>query len=328
MTAETHRDSPSVLYVQPPTTSLHVATETGVFSGSFRLQQPLLADPLTTSQLTAAAMRVCSTQNDTFSELDDDEDSDIEEIAGEFDFSNDHKQKTETKVCSEPITINTDDILRQFHPNDDDGAITTGTANIKPKEKRKRYTKSKTRVRSPNRLIKLKKTRRLKANDRERNRMHNLNHALDRLRRVLPTFPDDTKLTKIETLRLAHNYIWALSESLKMLDSKDRVDHIDSEILYSSTASLVETSAVLPGNGQGRAMGPVSDFPSAPSSALQFGSGYYCSPLSVSCNRPVWNTNTVTLPFTCSRPLPCVELDVVDYNSSGSDSVLFTYENL
>ncbi|XP_013794539.2 neurogenin-1-like [Limulus polyphemus] len=278
-----------------------------------------------TSQLTAA-MRVCSPQNATFSEWDDEEDSDNEEFAGEFDFPNDHKQKPETKVCGE--TINTEDIIRQFDANNDDVSITTGNVNIKPKEKRKRYTKSKARVRSPNRMVKIKKTRRLKANDRERNRMHNLNHALDRLRRVLPTFPDDTKLTKIETLRLAHNYIWALSESLKMLDSKDRVDHIDSETLYNSTASLVETSAVLPGHGQERAMGPVSDFPSAPSSALQFGSGYYYSPLSVSCSRPVWNTNTITLPSPCSRPLPCAELDVVDYNSSESDSVLFTYENL
>ncbi|UYV84327.1 K02A2.6-like [Cordylochernes scorpioides] len=63
-----------------------------------------------------------------------------------------------------------------------------------------------------------KRNRRMKANDRERNRMHNLNHALDKLRCVLPALPDDARLTKIETLRLAHNYIWALSETLKILD--------------------------------------------------------------------------------------------------------------
>uniref|UniRef100_A0A8B9MVC4 Neurogenin 3 n=1 Tax=Accipiter nisus TaxID=211598 RepID=A0A8B9MVC4_9AVES len=59
-----------------------------------------------------------------------------------------------------------------------------------------------------------KRSRRMKANDRERNRMHHLNSALDALRSVLPTFPDDAKLTKIETLRFAHNYIWALTQSL------------------------------------------------------------------------------------------------------------------
>lgn len=61
--------------------------------------------------------------------------------------------------------------------------------------------------------------RRAKANDRERHRMHNLNSALDALRNVLPSLPDDAKLTKIETLRFAHNYIWALRETLRISES-------------------------------------------------------------------------------------------------------------
>lgn len=60
----------------------------------------------------------------------------------------------------------------------------------------------------------------MKANDRERNRMHLLNEALDRLRCVLPTYPSDTKLTKIETLRFAHNYIWALSQTLQVINNE------------------------------------------------------------------------------------------------------------
>ena len=47
--------------------------------------------------------------------------------------------------------------------------------------------------------------------------MHMLNMALEKLRVVLPAFPDETKLTKIETLRFANNYIWALTESLKAI---------------------------------------------------------------------------------------------------------------
>ncbi|XP_033644360.1 neurogenin-3-like [Asterias rubens] len=85
--------------------------------------------------------------------------------------------------------------------------------------KRKRYTRSRCRNRSPSCVQRIRRHRRMKANDRERNRMHMLNHALDGLREVLPKFPDDTKLTKIETLRFAHNYIWALSEMLKMVDT-------------------------------------------------------------------------------------------------------------
>ena len=110
---------------------------------------------------------------------------------------------------------------------------------------------------------KVRKLRRLKANDRERNRMHALNAALERLRRVLPTSSSsdgvvvgiavvgggdgsenrryststpeadavaeaavaaaaasEIKLTKIETLRLAYNYIWALTETLRIADDE------------------------------------------------------------------------------------------------------------
>ncbi|XP_072279842.1 neurogenin-3 [Pyxicephalus adspersus] len=90
-----------------------------------------------------------------------------------------------------------------------------------PRESPHKKQKGKrTRFQAKNELtiIKQKKNRRIKANDRERNRMHNLNSALDELRNVLPTFPDDAKLTKIETLRFAYNYIWALSETLRMAD--------------------------------------------------------------------------------------------------------------
>ncbi|MCI4376330.1 hypothetical protein PGIGA_G00187340 [Pangasianodon gigas] len=69
--------------------------------------------------------------------------------------------------------------------------------------------------------------RRAKANDRERHRMHNLNSALDALRRVLPTFPDDAKLTKIETLRFAHNYIWALTETLRITEHVGHTPSLD-----------------------------------------------------------------------------------------------------
>ncbi|XP_070545621.1 neurogenin-1-like [Ptychodera flava] len=86
--------------------------------------------------------------------------------------------------------------------------------------RRKRYTKTRCKNRSPACVTRIKKNRRLKANDRERNRMHTLNEALDGLRNVLPKFPDDTKLTKIETLRFAHNYIWALSQMLKMFEAE------------------------------------------------------------------------------------------------------------
>ncbi|CBY19206.1 unnamed protein product [Oikopleura dioica] len=62
---------------------------------------------------------------------------------------------------------------------------------------------------------KVKIQRRGKANDRERSRMHGLNDALDELRGVLPTYPDESRLTKIETLRFAYSYIYALTNMLE-----------------------------------------------------------------------------------------------------------------
>lgn len=45
------------------------------------------------------------------------------------------------------------------------------------------------------------------ANVRERRRMFNLNEAFDRLRRKVPTFAYEKRLSRIETLRLAITYI-------------------------------------------------------------------------------------------------------------------------
>ncbi|NXH27240.1 SCX factor, partial [Myiagra hebetior] len=52
------------------------------------------------------------------------------------------------------------------------------------------------------------------ANARERDRTNSVNTAFTALRTLIPTEPAARKLSKIETLRLARNYIWALSEVL------------------------------------------------------------------------------------------------------------------
>nr|XP_004658578.1 neurogenin-2 [Jaculus jaculus] len=126
----------------------------------------------------------------------------------------------------------------------------------------------------------IKKTRRLKANNRERNRMHNLNAALDALREVLPTFPEDAKLTKIETLRFAHNYIWALTETLRL------ADHCGAGAGLSG-ALFSEAVLLSPGAGGG-AQGGSADSPSPSSS-------WSCtdSPSSSS-------SSTSTSPYSCT----------------------------
>uniref|UniRef100_A0A0R3RPV1 BHLH domain-containing protein n=1 Tax=Elaeophora elaphi TaxID=1147741 RepID=A0A0R3RPV1_9BILA len=83
------------------------------------------------------------------------------------------------------------------------------------------------RVRSPETIRRTKQIRRSKANARERRRMHNLNEALEKLRRTLPQLPDEPKLTKIvslssETLRMANDYIYALRQILSDGQEKGR----------------------------------------------------------------------------------------------------------
>lgn len=56
--------------------------------------------------------------------------------------------------------------------------------------------------------------RRMAANARERKRMQGLNTAFDHLRKVVPQWGQDKKLSKYETLQMALSYIMALSRIL------------------------------------------------------------------------------------------------------------------
>ncbi|XP_008428239.1 transcription factor atoh7 [Poecilia reticulata] len=56
--------------------------------------------------------------------------------------------------------------------------------------------------------------RRMAANARERKRMQGLNTAFDRLRKVVPQWGQDKKLSKYETLQMALSYIVALNRIL------------------------------------------------------------------------------------------------------------------
>lgn len=66
------------------------------------------------------------------------------------------------------------------------------------------------------------KKRRVAANARERRRMHSLNSAFDKLRKVVPSIGEDRKLSKFETLQMAQSYIHALSD---LLGCSSPLDH-------------------------------------------------------------------------------------------------------
>ncbi|XP_075444748.1 fer3-like protein [Ascaphus truei] len=58
------------------------------------------------------------------------------------------------------------------------------------------------------------------ANIRERKRMFNLNEAFDLLRKKVPTFAYEKRLSRIETLRLAIVYISFMTELLNSSEKK------------------------------------------------------------------------------------------------------------
>ncbi|XP_046810038.1 protein Fer3-like [Lucilia cuprina] len=75
-----------------------------------------------------------------------------------------------------------------------------GSTNGNPTKKTRRRTASMAQRRA--------------ANIRERRRMFNLNEAFDKLRRKLPTFAYEKRLSRIETLRFAITYIGFMTELL------------------------------------------------------------------------------------------------------------------
>ena len=89
--------------------------------------------------------------------------------------------------------------------------------------------------------------RRLESNERERLRMHNLNAAFGDLRTVIPHVVAEQKLSKIETLNLAKNYIMALTNTICEMRGEEPAyvmgleetsdQHSDSQLLMEESES-------------------------------------------------------------------------------------------
>ena len=93
-----------------------------------------------------------------------------------------------------------------------------------PEEETPRATISKKKTkRRGRRLTGLSKQRRI-ANTRERNRVHVINEGIDRLRDLIPLFPNEKKPSKTDTIRLAALYISHLTELLEMQARASQAD--------------------------------------------------------------------------------------------------------
>ncbi|XP_059250616.1 transcription factor ATOH1 [Mustela nigripes] len=109
----------------------------------------------------------------------------------------------------------------------------------------------------------VQKQRRLAANARERRRMHGLNHAFDQLRNVIPSFNNDKKLSKYETLQMAQIYINALSELLQTpsggeqpppppASCKSDHHHLRAAAPYEGSAGTATAAGAQPASGGGQ----------------------------------------------------------------------------
>ncbi|XP_059896503.1 neurogenic differentiation factor 1 [Gadus macrocephalus] len=167
------------------------------------------------------------------------------------------------------------------------------------------------------------KMRRMKANARERNRMHGLNDALEGLRRVVPCYSKTQKLSKIETLRLAKNYIWALSEVLHSGKAPDLLSFVQAlcKGLSQPTTNLVagclqlnprtflpeqSSDPHLQGGGSYSFQGPglTPGLPSPPYGHLDFSHGakplsyVYDGPLLTDCSSPAFDGAPLSPPLS------------------------------
>lgn len=111
------------------------------------------------------------------------------------DFTNTRGKRSHSKRGDNPSS-----------PSDSGGSSTTEEMSEKKPKTTKRTTRRRKGVSARERNI-----RRLESNERERMRMHSLNDAFQDLREVIPHVNLDRKLSKIETLTLAKNYIKALT---------------------------------------------------------------------------------------------------------------------
>ena len=109
--------------------------------------------------------------------------------------------------------------------------------------KRRRVRKSRAKPHDPVQRTIVKRTRRVRANDRERSRMHGLNDAMDDLRKYIPNDGSAGKMTKIDTLRTAANYIRVLKMMLGEIEKGEDMVNWPEDMLSALNNLYVQPAA-------------------------------------------------------------------------------------
>ncbi|KAF5287480.1 hypothetical protein FQA39_LY04108 [Lamprigera yunnana] len=112
------------------------------------------------------------------------------------------EEDEDVEVDDMELSKNSRDEMSESSSDEATGSTTSGGSSSGSTTARRRKTGISARERN---------LRRLESNERERMRMHSLNDAFEQLREVIPHIKMERKLSKIETLTLAKNYIMALT---------------------------------------------------------------------------------------------------------------------
>lgn len=130
-------------------------------------------------------------------------DLEVSEDYQNFDMEDFSMRATDYQIRKRPIATKREG---PGSPSDSCASSTTDEYN-----ERKIKTIRKSTKRRKGHSARERNIRRIESNERERMRMHSLNDAFQELREVIPHINLDRKLSKIETLTLAKNYIKALT---------------------------------------------------------------------------------------------------------------------
>ncbi|XP_013410423.1 neurogenin-1 [Lingula anatina] len=140
----------------------------------------------------------------------------VRSMMSSFDFDTSHGNEALNNLLRDMQQVEraTDYAMRKRGKRESPGSPTDSSGNSttdESAEPRKSKSPKKSSRRKKGSNARERNLRRLESNERERMRMHSLNDAFEGLRQVIPHVKLDRKLSKIETLTLAKNYIKALT---------------------------------------------------------------------------------------------------------------------
>lgn len=93
--------------------------------------------------------------------------------------------------------------------------------------------------------------RRVEANARERTRVHTISAAFDALRRAVPSYSHNQKLSKLAILRIASSYILALAR-LNDEDYTPATEHIRKPLTFAECVDLCTSTIQTEGRARRR----------------------------------------------------------------------------